>query len=48
MKAKKEAFTNWRTSGYEMDKEIYKENRKTAKINVTKDMTYEDKLCMIN
>ena len=25
----KEAFKNWRTSGYEMDKEIYKQNSKT-------------------
>ena len=44
MKAKKEAFKNWRTTGNEVDKEIYKEHRKTAKICVTKakDMAYED------
>ena len=43
MKAKQEAFKNWRTTGNEVDKEIYKENRKTAKIYVTKakDMAYE-------
>ena len=44
MKAKKEAFKNWRTTGNEADKEIYKEHRKTAKISVTKakDLAYED------
>ena len=44
VKAKKEAFKNWRTTGNEADKEIYKEHRKTAKISVTKakDLAYED------
>ena len=44
MKAKKEAFKNWRTSGSEVDNEIYKEYRKTARISVTKakDLAYED------
>ena len=44
MKAKKEAFKNWRTTGNEADKEIYREHRKTAKISVTKakDLAYED------
>ena len=44
MKAKKQAFKNWRTSGSEVDKEIYKEYRKTAKSSVTKakDLAYED------
>ena len=44
VKAKKEAFQNWRTTGNEVDKEIYKEHRKTAKISVTKakDLAYED------
>ena len=32
VKAKKGAFKNWRTTGNEADKEIYKEHRKTAKI----------------
>ena len=35
MKAKKETYKNWRTSGNEVDKEIYKEHWKTAKIAVT-------------
>ena len=44
VKAKKEAFKNWRTTGNEVDKEICKEHRKTAKIYVTKarDLAYED------
>ena len=44
VKAKKEAFKNWRTTGNEVDKEIYKEHRKTAKIYVTKakHLAYED------
>ena len=44
MKAKHEAFKNWRTTGNEVDKEIYKEHRKTAKISVTKakHLAYED------
>ena len=44
VKAKKEAFNNWRTTGNEVDKEIYKEHRKTAKISVTKgkDLACED------
>ena len=44
MKAKKEAFKNWRTTGNEVDKDMYKEHRKTAKISVTKvnDLAYED------
>ena len=44
MKAKKEAFKNWRTSGNDVDEEIYEEHRKTAKIYVTKakDLAYED------
>ena len=44
VKAKKEAFNNWRTTGNEADKEIYKEHRKTAKISVTKAkyLAYED------
>ena len=42
VKAKKEAFKNWKTTGNEFDKEIYKEHRKTAKIYVTKgkDLAY--------
>ena len=36
VKAKKEAFKNWRTTGNEVDKEMCKEHRKTAKISVTK------------
>ena len=39
VKAKKEAFKNWRTTGNE---EIYKEHRKTANIYVNKDLAYED------
>ena len=35
VKAKKEAFRNWRTTDNEVDKEIYKEHRKTANISVT-------------
>ena len=44
VKAKKEAFKNWRTTGNEVDKDIYKEHRKTAKISVTKAkyLAYED------
>ena len=44
VKAKKESFKNWRTTGNELDKEICKERRKTAKIYVTKarDLAYED------
>ena len=39
-----EAGKNWRTTGNEVDKEINKEHRKTAKISVTKakDLAYED------
>ena len=50
VKAKKEAFKNWRTSGSEVDKEIYKEYRKTAKISVTKakDLAYEDMYDKLN
>ena len=42
--SKKEAFKNWRTSGNEVDKEIYKEHRKSATIYVSKakDLAYED------
>ncbi len=44
VKAKKEAFKNWRRTRNEVDKEIYKEHRKTANISVTKakDLAYED------
>ena len=44
MKAKKEAFNNWRTTGNGVDKEIYKEHMKTSKIYVTKAkyLAYED------
>ena len=50
VKAKKEDFKNWRTSGSEVDKEIYKEYRKTAKISVTKakDLAYEDMYDKLN
>ena len=50
VKAKKEAFKNWRTSGSEVDTEIYKEYRKTAKISVTKatDLAYEDMYDKLN
>ena len=49
MKAKKEAFKNWRTTGNEADKEIYKEHRKTAKISVTKAIKiWHMKICMRN
>ncbi len=43
-KSKEGSFKNWRTTGNEADKEIYKEHRKTAKIFVTKakDLAYED------
>ena len=45
VKAKREAFKNWRTTGNEVDKEIYKEHRKTAKMSVTKakNLAYEDR-----
>ena len=36
VKAKKGTFKNWRTSGNEVDKEIYKLHMKTAKIVFTK------------
>ena len=44
MKPKKEAFKNWRTTGNEVNNEIFKEHRKTAMISVTKakDLAYED------
>ena len=45
-----EAFKNWRTSGSEVDKDIYKEYRETAKISVTKanDLAYEDMYDKLN
>ena len=44
VKAKKEAFKNWRATGSEVDKEIYKDHRKKAQIFVTKAkyLAYED------
>ena len=50
VKAKNEAFKNWRTSGSEVDKEIYKEYRKTVNISVTKakDLEYEDMYDKLN
>ena len=41
---------NWRTSGSEVDKEIYREYRKTAKISVTKPkaLAYEDMYDKLN
>ena len=48
VKAKKETFKNWRTSGSEVDKEIYKEHRKTAKISVSKALAYEDMYDKLN
>ena len=50
MKAKKEAFKNWRTTGNEVDKEIYKNTRKTANIYVTKAkaLAYEDMCDKLN
>ena len=49
MKAKKEAFKNWRTSGSEVDKEIYKEYRKQQRsLTEAKYLAYEDMYDKLN